>query len=149
LFRNKSHGVTLLELIIAIAIIGILGSLAVPAFDNQIKDSKLISNTNLVVGAFNIARSEAINRGVQVKVNNIANGWAVTDVVTGEVLNQFEPSDNGITWTPAVFPDVIYNTNGFRPFGSQPVTIQLVDSRGIGRIVTVSAAGSTKVAMVP
>ncbi|MDQ7049221.1 MAG: hypothetical protein Q9M92_06630 [Enterobacterales bacterium] len=73
----------------------------------------------------------------------------VTDAATGEVLNQFEPDKKGITWTPAIFPDVVYNTNGFRPFGSQTVTIQLVDSRGIGRLVTISPAGSTKVAMIP
>ncbi|MDQ7049220.1 MAG: GspH/FimT family pseudopilin [Enterobacterales bacterium] len=76
MLNSKNHGVTMLELVVTIAIVGILASLAVPAFDNQIKDSKLISNTNLVVGAFNMARSEAINRGAQVRVNGIANGWA-------------------------------------------------------------------------
>ncbi len=145
---KNSKGVTLLELVTVIAIVGVLASLAIPAFDNQLKNSKLVANTNLLIGAYNVARSEAINRGVQVKVSDIADGWAVVDVVTNEELNRFEPNYDGITWTPAVFPDVTFNATGFRPFGSAAVTIRMEDSRGMGRIITISAAGSTSVVKI-
>lgn len=144
MFHN-SKGVTLLELIIAIAIVGILAAMAVPAFDNQLKDSKIVANTNLVIGAYNLARSEAINRGVQVQVTDIADGWAVEEVVSGTEIKRFEPDNDGLTWTPAAFPDTPYNTNGFRPFGLGAQTIRLEDSRGKGRIITISSAGSTSV----
>jgi type IV fimbrial biogenesis protein FimT len=142
MFKN-SKGVTLLELVVAIAIVAILASLAIPAFDNQLKNSRIVANTNLAVGAFNIARSEAINRGVQTTVVATANGWAVEEVASGVQIKLFEPDQKDITWSG--YSPVIYNSTGFRPFGSSAVTLQLVDSRGIGRKITISVAGSTKV----
>ena len=144
-----SKGVTLLELIVAIGIAGILLSLALPAFDNQIKDSRIVANTNLVIGAYNLARSEAINRGVQVQVIDITDGWAVEEVVSGAEIKRFEPDSDGITWTPSTFPDIPFNPTGFRPFGSAAVTITLEDSRGKGRIITISPAGSTSKVKIP
>ena len=140
-------GITLLELLVAIAIVGILASIAVPAFDSQIKNSKLKSNASSVVAAYNLARSEAVNRGVQVGVKNIVSGygWVVFEVATDVEINRFEPDGKGITWNPATLPEVIYNPTGFRTFGSNVETITIEDDRGIGRIITVSAAGSTKV----
>jgi len=146
---NNSKGVTLLELIIAIGIVGIIASMAIPAFDNQLKDSKIVANTNLVIGAYNLARSEAINRGLQVQVVDTADGWAVEEVASGTEIKRFEPDNDGLTWTPATFPDLPYATNGFRPFGSAAQTIKLCDSRGKGREITISPAGSTSVDKSP
>lgn len=142
------RGVTLLELIIAIAMVAILTSLAIPAFDSQVKDSRIVANTNLVIGAYNLARSEAINRGLQVQVVDIADGWAVEEVVSGTEIKRFEPDYKGITWTPSTFPDVPFNATGFRPFGSAAVSITLKDSRGKGRVITISPAGSTSVVKI-
>jgi len=142
---RNCKGVTLFELMVTVGIVGILMALAIPAFDNQMKNSRIVSNANLVIGALNMARSEAVNRGVQVRVIDIANGWAVIDVVTNAELNRFEPDDSGITWSPSSFPDITYQPTGFRPFGSTAVAIKLVDSRGVGRIITVSPVGSTSV----
>jgi type IV fimbrial biogenesis protein FimT len=142
---KKSKGVTLLELIVAIAIIGILASMAIPAFDNQIKNSRLVSNTNLIVGAVNIARSEAVNRGVQVMITAGGNGWIVQEVVSGTEISRFEPDDSGITWSPATFPDITFNSTGFRPNLSPVVTIKLTDDRSESKTISISAAGSTDV----
>jgi prepilin-type N-terminal cleavage/methylation domain-containing protein len=142
---DKSKAFTLLELIVTIAVVGILSSIALPSFNGVMKDSRLTANVNLVVGAFNIARSEAINRGVPVKVQNITNGWAVVIVSNNEELNRFEPDSKGIIWTPTVFPDVVYNPTGFRPFNLPVLTIKLEDDRGIFKVVTISQSGSTSV----
>jgi len=142
---KNSRGFTLLELIIAIGVVGVLASLALPAFDTQLKNSRMVSHTNLVVGALNMARSAAIDKGLRVKVTGTTNGWAVQEDVSGIILNQFEPDNNGVIVTPPA-SDVVYASSGFRPFGDNtPVTIKICDDRSSGRLITVSTAGSTRV----
>ncbi len=142
---TKCDGVTLLELIVAVAIVGILASIAVPAFDNQIKNSRLKANASLVAGAYSLARSEAINRNLDVGVVNITNGWAVVEVGSGDEINRFEPDGKGITWDPVSLPAITYTPTGFRTFGSSVEVITLEDGRGITRTITISTAGSIKV----
>jgi len=142
-------GFTLLELIVAIAIVGILASLAMPAFDNQLKNSRLVANANLIVGALSKAREEASFRGVAVKVTDSGSSWEVREVLSNELVEKFEPDDSGLTWTPDNFPDVIYNPTGFRPFGSAVANIKLCDERGEGREITISTAGSTSMNTSP
>ena len=147
-----NRGITLLELLIAITIVGILAAVAIPAFDNQIKNSKLKSNANLLLTAYGVARSEAVSRNVQTTVSGDASGWKVETVaaagppaVASEELNTFSPDNSGITWTPAALPVITYNATGFRPFGSSEVVIEIKDDRGEGRTITISSAGSVKV----
>lgn len=144
MFRN-CRGVTLLELIIAIGIVGIIASLAIPAFDNQIKNSKLTSTGRLLQTAYASARSEAINRGVQVSVSGDSSGLTVQTVGTAETLNTFTPNAEGITWSASgVLPTITYNSNGYRAGGTVE-TITLTDDRGVVKTITISASGGTTV----
>lgn len=150
---NKfNQGITLLELLMTITIIGVLAALAVPAFENQIKNSKLKSSANQLLTAYGIARSEAVSRNAQTRVSGDSSGWVVETVATAgppaiasEELNTFSPDSSGITWTPAALPVITYNATGFRPFGSGEVVIEIEDDRGEGRTITISSAGSVKV----
>lgn len=146
--RKSIQGTTLLELLIAIAIVGIIAGLAIPAFDNQIKDSRLVATTNLVIGAFNYARAEAINRGVQVQVVSSSQGWKVEEVASGEDLKLFEPDTSGIAWTFTNFTGV-YDPSGYRPFGTAETKIKMCDDRDKGREVTINTSGSTSVNKAP
>jgi len=147
-----NQGITLLELLISIAIVGILAAVAIPAFDNQIKNSKLKSAANQMLTAYGIARSEAVSRNAQTRITGDSNGWNVSTVavagppaVASEVLNTFAPDSTGITWTPSTLPTITYNATGFRPFGSSEQVIKLCDDRSKGREITITAAGSVSV----
>jgi len=59
---KKHHGLTLFELLITIAIVGILLAAALPSFSKMIKDSKLVNTLNQVNALAAFARSEAIKR---------------------------------------------------------------------------------------
>lgn len=142
-------GFTLLELIIAIGVVGVLASLALPAFDTQMKNSRLVVNANSLVGALGKAREEASFRGLAVKVEDSGNGWAVREVLSNDLIQQYEPDDSGLTWTPASLADVTFNSTGFRPFGSAVVSVKLCDDRGLGREITISPAGSTSMNTSP
>jgi type IV fimbrial biogenesis protein FimT len=82
-FLNKmvSKGFTLLELMVTLAIAGILVATAIPSFTDSIISNRLTKYNNELVGALNLARSEAIKRNQQVIVRktgaNWENGWHV------------------------------------------------------------------------
>ena len=62
--NGKFHqqGVTLNELLLALAVGAVLVGLAVPAFTALTKNNRLITETNTLIGHINLARSEAIKR---------------------------------------------------------------------------------------
>ncbi len=103
-FSNKklayNSGFTLLELMITISIAGILAAIAIPSFKSSISGNRLTTNTNELVTALNLARSEAVKRGQQVVVRrsgtNWENGWTVfvdIDRTTTAKENVFDTLD--------------------------------------------------------
>lgn len=63
----STSGFSLVEMMVAVAIIAILATIAVPAFQNMIVQSRLSSQTNDLVGAIQAARGEAIKRNQQIR----------------------------------------------------------------------------------
>jgi type IV fimbrial biogenesis protein FimT len=61
--RYKSAGFTLLELMIVVAIVAILTTLAAPSFKNLIQSNTMSSAVNTFLADMRFARSEAIRRG--------------------------------------------------------------------------------------
>lgn len=60
------RGFTLIELMIAIAVLAILLGLAVPSFNDATLSSKLGSHANSMIASANLARSEAIKRNTTI-----------------------------------------------------------------------------------
>jgi type IV fimbrial biogenesis protein FimT len=83
--RRTTSGFTLFELVITIAIVAILIGVALPNFREFSIGMTVNDNTNDLVGALNLARSEAVKRGRRVALiandGNWNNGW---QVVVGE-----------------------------------------------------------------
>ena len=63
-----AKGFTLLELMTAIAVMAVLLSVGVPSFIQIIRNNRITAQTNEMVAALNIARSESIKRGIPVSV---------------------------------------------------------------------------------
>lgn len=131
--RKSTSGFTLLELIVAISIAGILMAMAIPSFKDMIRNNRLTTYANELVTSLNIARSEAVKRGVTVSVAKIRksdtttttywseNGWNVfvdTDgdgtLDTGEeVIRTYAPFSNKFTLMANNFKNYItYKTDG-------------------------------------
>lgn len=62
------HGLTLIELIIALAIMAIILTLAAPSFAALLQDTRLTTTVNSLVSTLQHARSEAIKRGISIVV---------------------------------------------------------------------------------
>lgn len=85
-------GVTLIEMMVAMAVLAIILGIAVPSFQTLIENDRVSGTTNELVGALQLARSEAIKRHASVTVcrrkpnddicengTDWTSGWLVTD----------------------------------------------------------------------
>lgn len=77
--RDRQRGFTLTELIVTMAIAAILLTVGVPSFRDMILNNRIVTQTNELIAALNLTRSEAIKRGVRVVVCRAAGSGCATD----------------------------------------------------------------------
>lgn len=65
---NKNKGYSLIELLVSLAILGILLAVALPNFQDTIESNVTNSQAKLFMTTLNLARSEAIKRGTNVGI---------------------------------------------------------------------------------
>lgn len=112
--RPMRKGFTLLELMVAIAILAIIATVGVPAFNNLARDSSVKAEANLLLNSIHLARSEAVKRGSAVWIapltsNDWSSGWEIridngdnTFSATGDTLfKRFDPLKSSISNAPA------------------------------------------------
>lgn len=66
--RKLNQGFTLIELLVAVAVAGILLGIGVPSFADAIKESRISSQYNTLVGSLYLARSEAVKGSSEVTI---------------------------------------------------------------------------------
>lgn len=165
---NKNSGFTLIELMVTLSIAAILMGIAVPSFQTTIKSNRIVTQTNQLVTALNLARSEAIKRGVQVTVcksadratcttnGNWDQSWLVfvdsvspigTKNTDDLVLRSFEPVPQGVMMRSGTnFANFIsYKSSGVSQGGNDLATdtFGICDDRGVGfaRALSLSNTG--------
>ncbi len=111
---KRQLGFTIIELMASITVAMIVLGVGVPSFVDIVRSNDAITDVNHLVTAVNLARSEAVGRGVEVTIvpqsgNDWTTGWVVgidsdgddTFPETGEpVLRTFD-AVNSLTFTAA------------------------------------------------
>ncbi len=151
--RNANNGFTLVELMITVALVGVIAALAVPSFATMIANNRLATASNDVVGVLNYARSEAIKTGRSVIVNptdgaDWANGVSVWidrngngSMQDSEELRRTSGAPGSVTVNSS--SNFAFTGGGLLPNGSAAVTIQVCDDRSgeSGRSITITLGG--------
>ncbi|NOZ10896.1 MAG: prepilin-type N-terminal cleavage/methylation domain-containing protein [Gammaproteobacteria bacterium] len=164
---GQQQGFTLMEVMVTLAIVGILATLAVPNWGEFVRNSRISSTTNNFIGAMNLARVEAIKRGVNVilcrsdssttaaptcggTANTWSEGWLI--YALPGVANQRDYRDTAVL--PDLLPDtliavgpptenitILSNTNGNRWLAFNPDGS--LDETGEATYQVCGKAGST------
>ncbi len=71
----SQRGFTLLEMLTAVTVLGIILGIAVPSFAELTVQNRAAAQTNEFVSMLAVARSEAVRRGAQVTVLPVGTGW--------------------------------------------------------------------------
>lgn len=115
---KSQSGITLLEALIAIAILAIVLALGVPSFRSLIESNQVRATTNSLSSAFQLARSEAI------KTRSI-----VSVCVKAANQNNCENNPNQADWNNGWL--VVRNNNVLRTWDEAPGDVNIVNDDNI------------------
>jgi type IV fimbrial biogenesis protein FimT len=126
------RGFTLVELIVTISVVAILAAIALPSFGNSMRNSRVTTQTNDLLAAINLARSESVTRtrGIAVcaadtsaglpaacgDATDWSKGWVVfMDATAGDTAPTTIAAANVLrTWVAAPKTTIASDTNFLR-----------------------------------
>lgn len=150
-----SRGFTMIELLITVAILAILLSVAAPSFNEAILSNKLAAFANNFVASAQLARSEAVKRNTAVTLCRSADGttcassgsweqgWIVMQGTT--IIQRQQALGSGFLMTGSAYT-LLFQSSGV---GSTSTTITLCRATpSVGsqeRVIGITATGRTSV----
>ncbi|ROU00671.1 prepilin-type N-terminal cleavage/methylation domain-containing protein [Marinobacter sp. R17] len=150
---RKNRGFTLVELLVTLAVLAIVISIAAPSFSNMTANNRITSTTNTLVGMLNLARAEAVKRARVVQVSPVTGtNWSTGAVVwedlngdgtrqAGEIIRTDPLASGGVTISASA---AIRFTGG--GLSSTNPQIDICDDRSgeTGRRVSISTGGRVR-----
>jgi type IV fimbrial biogenesis protein FimT len=150
--RHTAAGFTLIEAMVAVALMAVLLMIAVPSFNNAALGSQLRASANDLAAAAFLARSEAIKRNAVVTLCMSADGescsvsggweqgWAI--VSAGAPLQQFKAAPAGLKITAGAVTSLNFQPTGAGATAAVFTVCRATPSVGREeRVVTIDATG--------
>jgi type IV fimbrial biogenesis protein FimT len=128
---RASHGFTLLELMVTLAIAVILASIAAPSFQNMLASQRVQAATFDLLANLTLARSEAIKQNRSVTLSSVnggdawGDGWQIFPANETSEVVKAQDAYSGVVITAAV-DNVTYNRSG-RVDSGNPVQFTVAD----------------------
>lgn len=146
-------GFTLIELMVTLAVVAITLAIGVPSFQGVVSDNRLTGAANNLIGALNVARSEAIKRGRSVVLTPVGSDWSTG----GRVATVAAPTDyiktfaatTGITISISTSTSYTFLPSGLISTLAAAEVLNVCDSARTGetgRAITISVSGRASVA---
>lgn len=165
---RRNSGYTMMEMVMTMAIVAILASIAVPGFKYVTSSNRIATEVNGLLGDMQFARSQAVKEGLPVTVCTSSDGLTCTNtdwelgwivfldsnssksVDPGESIIRTQPAFGGTDTfiaTPNNFHALTFNRMGYAPTGAaNAVNITLHDSTSNPnwtRCIAINPIGST------
>ena len=159
---KKHSGFTLIELLVVVTIVGLMMAFGIPAMGTFIKNDRLSTQINTLVGHLAYARSEAVTRGQQVALcvsddmvscsgNNWAAGWMIfvdsdgnSAFDGGEDILRVKQALTGNNMLTSTFAgSFVYDRRGFSASGTG--NFSLCDDRGVTNMKSISISNTGRV----
>jgi type IV pilus assembly protein PilA len=93
--KHRQQGFTLIELMIVVAIIGILAAIAIPAYQDYVIRSQIAEGLQLV-GSAKVAASEYYQSTASFATSNTQAGLTAATSIRGKYVTQVEISGSGV-----------------------------------------------------
>lgn len=132
--RGRNSGFTLIELIVTLAVAAIIIGLMIPSFQSVIRNNEMTTETNSLLSALQLARSEAVKRSDSVSVSakgaGFGAGWCVHsgNSCTGKdddnnsyLIKDFSEQPKSVFSSDVT--SVTFNNRGELPVGAGTLTI--------------------------